>query len=54
MPGQHVFIMSFFIKVFEDGGLRQEMLLQIEEIVAKKTGVNALSVYRYTERDLRK
>lgn len=56
MPGQDVlnylFIMSFFVKVFEEGGLRQEMLLQIEEFVAKKTGINALSVYRFTKRDI--
>ena len=55
MPGQDVLsylaIMSFFVKIFEEGNLRQEKLLEIDEIVAKKTGINAMSVYRYSERD---
>lgn len=58
MPGKDVLnymvIMSYFIKIFEDGDIRQETLLKIEEIVAKKTGVNPMSIYRFTERDFKK
>ena len=57
MPGQDVLnyllIMSFFIKIFEDGDICQESLLKIEKIVAKKTWVNVMSIFRYTERDFK-
>jgi len=58
MPGKDVLnymvIMSFFIKIFEDGDICQETLLKIEKIVAKKTGVNPMSICRFTERGFKK
>ena len=58
MPGKdalnYMVVMSFFIKIFEDGDIQQETLLRIEKIVAKKTGINAMSIYRFTHIDFEK
>lgn len=44
---------SFYIQMYQEGTLTDEEFVEIEEKVAKKCGINPMSIYRYTLKEVK-
>lgn len=44
-------VMSVFVPVFVTGEISEQDIIEIEEKVCQKSGINPLSVFRYTKHD---